>query len=153
MSSEEQKFLNGQYVFVLANGMGKNRLDLFKNALSRYGARLIDENETQFTLDLGEAERAFIIVDENTMTTFANVQKALEKKKFYLDAKKKGKANSFQVLKSLWLSECIKQKCMVDISRFEIIEENRINSNLLAENVQNTDENKQILNKSGLDVS
>lgn len=131
-SGGEQKFLDGHGIFILANGMGKNRLELFRSAVSRHGAKQIEES----AIVPIEQTSILVLVDENTMKTYANVHKALEKKKFYLDARKRDDCH-VHFVKSQWLSECLKQKQFVDYGNFEIPPENEIRCNNPSQSLAN----------------
>lgn len=123
-----EKFLRGQHIFILSNGMGKNRSDFFRNALIRHGATSIDETRSNYD----GVNQVIIVIDENTIKTLANVQKALEKKKFYIEAKKQPGCE-IRVVKSLWLSECLKQKGLVAIDEYEITAADKTDREILGD--------------------
>ena len=64
-------------VYILPNGMGKNRVELFKNALLKHGAILLNENSELEFKDSDSLLSYLIIVDENTIKTWNNMDKAL----------------------------------------------------------------------------
>lgn len=96
------------YAYILPNGMGKNRVELFRNSLVKYGACLIDENkELELKLPCSNIEskddfdkfiKYLIVVDENTFKTWANIEKALNKKSFLSLLKKTFKIILFVLL-------------------------------------------------------
>lgn len=113
---QTSKFFDGQHIYILANGMGKNRVDLFKTALAKNGANLVDENQEINLTQIGD-RFVYIIIDENTIKSWENVEKAMAKKKFFAGLK----TCKYKVIKSSWLSECIKQKRMVETVGFELV--------------------------------
>lgn len=98
--------------------MGKMRLELFRNALDRHGARKIDENET----NLKSVNHLIIVFDENTLKTFENVEKAIGKKKLYSEAKNRPECQ-IHFVKSLWLSDCLKQKRTIPFDSYQFHQE------------------------------
>lgn len=114
------RFLAGVSVYALPTGIGKNRLKLFQNALDRHGAREIDENTT----DLTGTSQLIVLFDENTFQTFASVEKAIEKKRFYSNAKNQTDCRICFV-KSLWLSECLKQKKFVELDHYQLCDDTK----------------------------
>ena len=113
------RFLASLCVYVLPSGMGKNRLELFRSALDRHGARQIAEDDAQKPSN--DSHHLVVLFDENTLKTYANVEKAIEKKKFYSEAKKNTCRIHF--VKSIWLSECLKQKRSIEFDSYEIHDE------------------------------
>ena len=113
------------HVFILSNGMGKSRVELFRNALLKGRATLIEENKE---LDLLETTTAkwIIIYDESIIKTFENFDKAMVKKKFYSTFKneflKSIETNkSFNIVNTLWLTECLKTKSLIEFKSYELI--------------------------------
>lgn len=113
------RFLASLCVYVLPSGMGKNRLELFRSALDRHGARQIAEDAQTLPND----SHLVVLFDENTLKTYANVEKAIEKKKFYSEAKKNPSICRIHFVKSIWLSECLKQKRSIEFDSYEIHDE------------------------------
>ena len=124
----------GLSVYVLPNGMGKNRAELFKNSLVKNNAKLIDENvELEFDFEETSLQypKYLIIYDENTIKTWENLDKSLGKKKFFLSIKKELEKSEcdpkenytklrLKALGSLWLSECLKTKKFVHTENYEM---------------------------------
>ena len=111
---------------ILASGMGKMRVDLFKNAVTKNGASLLDENQSFNESEISESGQPthFIIVEEQSIKTWESLEKILSKKKFYVSIKDKFELY-FKVLTSQWLSECLKLKKFVEIEKkYEITPEN-----------------------------
>lgn len=116
--ARNEKIFNNLNVYLMPNGMGKNRCELFKNALLKHGAILIDENNQ---LKIDDASGTYlIIVDENSIQTWENFEKALNKKKIFTVFKNNSNDVNVHVLKSTWLSECLKQNLRVDWAPYEI---------------------------------
>jgi DNA polymerase lambda len=112
--SELEIFKNHSFL-VLQNGMGKNRAELFKSLILKYGGALLDEkNEIK-----NELSNIFIIFDDQTIKDWISLEKILSKKAFY-DSLIKNDLK-FKVLSSRWLSECLKQKLLIDLKSFELI--------------------------------
>jgi hypothetical protein len=141
VNSDEASFLNGLKLFLLPNGMGKNRCELFKSSILKYGGKLIDDSSQVETKELAsfkendsatenleriplELTAKFIfIVDENTIKTWENFEKSMQKKKIFQSLKsnsEKSRLKYFRVVTSLWLIECIKQKKLIHTNGFEL---------------------------------
>jgi hypothetical protein len=133
---ETSLFLKNINVYILSNGMGKNRVEFFKNALSKTGANILND-ESEIDLETKESNKKIshiIVVDESTIKTWLNLDKALLKKKFFTPLREKYSSffentpisptcfdeASFRVVTSLWLSECIKQKSFVCTKNYEL---------------------------------
>jgi len=128
-------FLN-KNLYILPNGMGKNRVDLFKSSLLKYGANLIDETSTSLNFDSKQAEETnesstnfdlnvnlIIVYDETNLVNWDNIEKALIKKKFYPILKNELETNGFdrvRVVNTMWLSECLKMKSLVSTQSYEL---------------------------------
>ena len=113
------------HVFILSNGMGKSRVELFRNALLKGGATVIEENKE---LDLHKTTTAkwIIIYDESIIKTFENFEKAIGKKKFYTAFKneflKSNETNKlFNIVSTLWLTECLKTKSLIELKSYELL--------------------------------
>jgi hypothetical protein len=136
---------DGLQVFILPNGLGKNRAELFRSSLIKNGARILDENkEIEFLDERNDNEacdfspsaiKFLIVFDETTISTWEMLCKSLAKKKFFAAIKDKYKSLfdehrerssnfyqtlSLRVVNSVWLSECLKQKKLVDTFKYEL---------------------------------
>jgi hypothetical protein len=115
--------------------MGKNRVEFFRNALSKTGANILnDESEIDLETTNNKNISHIIVVDESTIKTWLNLDKALVKKKFFTPLRAKYSQffentpisptcfdeASFRVVTSLWLSECLKQKSFVCTKKYEL---------------------------------
>ena len=131
--NENNLFLKDISVFILSNGMGKNRVELFRNALIKSGANIIDE-DNEFNAFSDSKINLLILVDESTIKTWCNLDKALLKKKFFSSIRDKYsnlfeeteistscfEEVSFRVVTSMWLSECLRQKSFICTKNYEI---------------------------------
>lgn len=133
--NEASLFLKNINIYILSNGMGKNRVEFFKNALITNGANIMNDESEIDTNNLPNDRIAYIIVvDESTIKTWLNLEKALLKKKFFEPLKIKYsnffantplniecfEAASFRVVTSLWLSECLKTKSFTYTKKYEL---------------------------------
>jgi hypothetical protein len=144
---ENANYFKGLNVYLLPNGIGKNRVELFKNSLVKNGAYILDENKDidfkndsdNFTTDAKDQEfdlniKWLVIVDENTIKSWDNLEKALAKKKIFISIKNEHSdifqnlssnksffdSSKFRFVTSLWLTECLKQKKLINTKNFEL---------------------------------
>ena len=148
------------YIYVLANGMGRTRTELFRNSAAKNGAILLDDskplpaltsetdqsNQTGLSYKLRsqssqtklegqqtieKSVRIVVVVDENTIKSWENFEKALAGKKFFASLKRHlevsgeetdgdQKVEDGRVVSSVWMSECLKLKMAVDTKKYEI---------------------------------
>ena len=87
------------HIYILPNGMGKNRVELFKNAVCKNGGSLIDENK-QFDSSI-ELSELLIIIDEFSIQTLDGLNKILSKKKFYSSLQKSSSTMNDKKIKIL----------------------------------------------------
>ncbi|CAF0717185.1 unnamed protein product [Brachionus calyciflorus] len=114
--NESKLNFKNYFVYVLPNGMGKNRTELFRNAVVKNSGCLIDENKP---IEIDPNFKYLILFDENTIKTWDSLEKSLGKKSFFLSIKSEFGKN-FIFLKSSWLSECLRIKKIVEIKNYEL---------------------------------
>jgi hypothetical protein len=144
---ENTNYFKGLSFYLLPNGIGKNRVELFKNSLVKNGAELLDENKDidfnsnndNFATDTKDQEfdvniKWLIIVDENTIKSWDNLEKALARKRIFMSIKNEHSeifqnlnsnksffdSSKFRFVTSLWLTECLKQKKLINTKLFEL---------------------------------
>ena len=110
------KFFSDIYFYVLPNGMGKIRTELFRNAVLKHGGLIIDEN---MSIEYNSTKKYFVIFDENTFSTWQNLEISLSKKTFMQN--KEISNSNLKFLASKWLSECLREKLLIDIMKFEMM--------------------------------
>lgn len=112
-------FQNGLNVHILSNGMGKSRIDIFRNALLKNNIKIIEEIKGNIVFD---GKELIILVDETSINDWDKFEKAISKKQF-------DKTIKYDVVKSSWLSECLKLKKEIDMNEYLIqkpnIQENK----------------------------
>ena len=88
-SNESTEIFKNLNVYILPNGMGKSRVELFRTSLQKQGANLIDENKviTFKNFESNIDTKFYIIFDENIIKNLDNIEKSLAKKKFYTSIK------------------------------------------------------------------
>ena len=131
----EPKFFENLNFYILQNGMGHKRADTFRDHLIKYGANLINENVDINLEDLNEIKesneyldkvKCIVVFDETAFQTWDQIQKALSKKIFFTSfiAKYKNSIDPDDVqvkfIKASWLTQCLKQKRIVDHINYEI---------------------------------
>ena len=139
---------NNKNVYVLSNGMGKKRYELFETSLIQNGANLIDETiGFHFESSDDSMVNCLIVYDETNLKDWDSIEKALSKKNFFQSLKAELDNNGFdnvQILTSQWLSECLKSKSLVNTKNYELspskIKENK-------HTVLNKEKNKETTNK------
>jgi len=101
-------------VFILSNGMGKNRYELFQTSLVQNGANLTDETiGFHFKSSDDSLVDCLIVYDETSLKDWDSVEKALSKKAFFKSLKAELDINGFdnvRIVTAQWLSECLKSK-------------------------------------------
>jgi hypothetical protein len=132
-------------IYLLPNGMGRNRFNLFKNSLIKYKCNLIDENKeihfekknefSQNQKDEFDREgiKWIVIIDEIAFCTWDQIEKSLSEKKFFTSfilKFKDTKLNSLPMrfVNSNWLSECLKQKKLLATENYELTPKFNINA-------------------------
>ncbi|RNA10010.1 DNA polymerase lambda [Brachionus plicatilis] len=141
---EVPQFFQGINAFILPNGMGKIRLDLFQNAIVKHGGILLDETSP---IDQNLTSLLFIIFDESTIQNWRTIDITLSKRKFYHSLKalyNQELGNKVSFVRSSWLSECLKQKKIISTSCFEIIPEKE-------DKIQDSEHNKECLKRKNSD--
>jgi hypothetical protein len=135
-------------VFILSNGMGKNRYELFQTSLVQNGANLTDETiGFHFKSSDDSLVDCLIVYDETSLKDWDSVEKALSKKAFFKSLKAELDINGFdnvRIVTAQWLSECLKSKSLVSTKNFEL-SPSKIKENKHA--VLNKDKNKEINKK------
>lgn len=141
-NNQTASFLNDLKFFLLPNGMGKSRCELFRSSILKYGGKLLDdstqidaselisskENDSATIQNLEptsfDTKTKFIfVVDENTIKTWDNFEKSMQKKKIFQSLKsniENNQWNHIRIVTSLWLTECIKQKKLIQTKSFEL---------------------------------
>lgn len=102
-----QSIFEAKNIYILSNGIGRKRVDLFQTLLLKNGANLIDENNDSI-------RDCLIIYDETTFKQWDQIDKTLYKKKFYQNLSNK------QFVNTLWLSECLKIKTLINTQEYEL---------------------------------
>jgi hypothetical protein len=129
IDDENIEIFQNKNLYILPNGMGKNRIDLFKSSLLKYGANLVDEKSDNLNFECNKSSNLdsninlIIIYDEKNLVNWDSIEKALLKKKFYPILKNELETNGFdrvRVVNTLWLSECLKMKSLVSTKSFEL---------------------------------
>jgi DNA polymerase lambda len=102
-------------IFILPNGMGRNRVLFFKDALLNNGASYMDDKVLE-KFQFNDGNNLYILVDETSLNDWISIEKIISKKKFYT----LNVIDKIKIIKSSWLSECLKRKSFVDLSNYEI---------------------------------
>jgi DNA polymerase lambda len=98
-------------VYILPNGMGKSRVDIFRNALLKLNVKIIEEIKGKIVFD---GQELLILVDETSINDWDKFEKAISKKQI-------DKTIKYSVVKSTWLSECLKLKKQIVMNDYLII--------------------------------
>lgn len=107
MSSEAtsaQTFFSGLTLFILPTSIGKARVKLFKNQFLSYGGKVIDN----FTSD----SVTHFVIDESV-----DWEKLNKIMKWSFSSENDMK---FDIVTTLWLSDCLRQKKLVDTRSFKL---------------------------------
>lgn len=145
-------------VYVVPNGLGKNRINLFKNSLTKYGANLIEDstdlnlNTTCANTNSNEFDsniKFLIIIDETSIKTWSDLEKILtSKKKLYSNFKSEIDKNNFQRIRcvnSQWLSECLKKKSLLSTNGYELKPLRKVLSEKKEHNIIKTAQKRHIV--------
>jgi hypothetical protein len=97
-------------IYVLPNGMGRHRVELFKTALAKNKAHVFDEKKP---VPEGDVE-FLVLVDELAFSGWSNVFKAIGNKTVLAVPHER-----LKVVKSSWLSDCLKNDTCLDTRPYE----------------------------------
>lgn len=122
-------------VYIVPNGLGKNRISLFKSSLAKHGANLIEDTapasidnfsincantiSTEFDSDI----KCLIVYDETSIKNWPDLEKILFTKKVYSNLKNELDKNAFKRVRcvnSQWVSECLKKKSLISTANYEL---------------------------------
>ena len=120
----ENGIFSGINIYIVNAGIGKARANLFKKQILKLGGKVMDS--------FSKTAISHIIVDEKmTIERLCSILR--------LDRQTEG----MKIIKSLWLSKCIKEESNVDSSNYEVKwPAEDISQNNKNQNVDNTDEDK-----------
>lgn len=99
---ESQKFFKDVKIFILNAGIEKARCDIFRKQTERYGGMIVSNLEDM-------ADSGFIVVDDK-----------MEVDRMCRLLKIDQPPSNVLVVKSSWLSACIKQKQIVDSDTYKL---------------------------------
>lgn len=115
--TELNNLFDGITAYILPNGIGKGRIELFRSNLVKYGACLIDDKTEAFD----DLNKLYIIFDEGIFEAWTSLEKSLKsKKKIYPIIKKLLEDASIKFIKTSWLSQCLKTKSLYETTQFEL---------------------------------
>jgi DNA polymerase lambda len=144
-----KNFLNNLNIFLLPNGIGHKRLSVFEQSIEKYDGTLVKSNGN--TLNLNVNQLLIIIIDENTIKTWDNVINSLKKNKLFKNFDLTESSN-FKIVKSIWLTECLKTKSLIDYTDYELIAPKKIDitkasPSQMKRQSENSDDTETVLTK------
>lgn len=112
-ATPQAPFFKNIKAYILPSGIGKVRVEIFRNGLLKNGAFLIDENKT-IESQLQEDMNFLVVYDETIITSWNDLEKAMSKKIFFTTK------NDFKFVNTRWLSDCLRTKSFIDIKDYEL---------------------------------